>query len=285
MSTLDLRESARAVAPHIAPKEGARRRAIATWRGRMVNEHGSARVFEQLAAQMERAGFAAETVAICAGFAEEERTHGVLCGSVVEALGGAAIAPALAEADLPEHEDVGPIEAVLRNVLSVSCLSESIAVSLIGAERMRMPEGELHALLTRIYADEIGHARFGWGLVTSLLPGLDGDARERLGDYLAVAFAHLEAHELAHLPLTGLLPEGAEDLGMCDGLEARELFYATVLEVIVPRLEALGLPAARAWRSRTGTYDDREGLVGAGTEVVKTGTAARAHDSFHTSQV
>ncbi len=255
MTTLDLRESARAAAPRIAAPEAVRRRAIATWRGRMVNEHGSSRVFEQLAAQMRRAGFDDDTVAACAGFAEEERTHGILCGAVVEALGGEAVAPALPESDLPQHDDVEPVEAVLRNVLSVSCLSESIAVSLIGAERMRMPEGELRALLTRIYADEIGHARFGWGLVTRLVPGLDAAARERLGDYLAVAFAHLEEHELAHLPITGPLPERAEDLGVCDGAEARELFYATIREAIVPRLEALGLPAARAWQERHEAQD------------------------------
>src|SRR5262245_4131109 len=107
----------------------------------MVNEHGSARVFEQLAAQMERAGLPADIVKTCAAFAEEERTHGVLCGAVVEALGGEALAPALPALDLPEHEDVDRREAVLRNVLSIACLSESVAVALIGAERLRMPEG------------------------------------------------------------------------------------------------------------------------------------------------
>jgi hypothetical protein len=247
---LDLRESARAVAPALAVNETVRLRAIATWRGRMVNEHGSARVFEALAAQMERAGLDAGTVADCAAFAEEERTHGVLCGAVVEALGGLAVAPALAERALPEHEDAGRVEAVLRNVLSVSCLSESVAVSLIGAERLRMPEGALRDLLTRIYSDEIGHARFGWQLVQRLLPSLDAAARRRLGDYLCAAFAHLETHELSHLPFTGELPEGADDVGVCDGGEARELFYATVTEVIVPRLEALGLPAQQAWDER-----------------------------------
>lgn len=250
MSVLDLRAPARLAAPRLSVSPAVRGRAIATWRGRMVNEHGSARVFEQLAAQMVGAGFSAGVVATCAGFAEEERTHGVLCGAVVEALGGEAVAPALPESELPEHEDVSRREAVLRNVLSVSCLSESIAVALIGEERLRMPEGELRALLTRIYADEVGHARFGWGVVHEAAADLDAAARERLGDYLCAAFAHVEAHELSHLPLTGPQPEGADDVGVCDGGEARGLFYATVREVIVPRLDALGIPAGRAWRDR-----------------------------------
>lgn len=250
MSFLDLRSDARASAPSVTASPAVRARAIATWRGRMVNEHGSARVFEQLAAQMDRAGFASDLVGTCASFAGEERRHGVLCGAVVEAFGGSAVAPALAEADLPEHADVDRREAVLRNVLSVSCLSESVAVALIGAERLRMPGGELRDLLTRIYADEIGHMRFGWRLAASQLPLLGADARARLGAYLAVAFAHLEAHELAHLPLTGPLPEGAETAGVCDGAEARALFHATVTSVLIPQLESLGLPADRAWRAR-----------------------------------
>lgn len=250
MSLLDLREAARTRAPRVSTTKALRDRAIATWRGRMVNEYGSARVFEALSKQMSSAGFAQNDVAECAAFAEEERTHGVLCGAVVSALGGQAIAPAREEHDLPEHEDVDRVEAVLRNVLSVSCLSESVAVALIGAERMTMPEGELRALLTRIYADEVGHARFGWRLANAKIPLLTADARGRLSAYLAVAFAHLEAHELSHLPLLGPLPRGAEAVGVCDGAEARELFYATVTDVIIPSLERLGLSAERAFRAR-----------------------------------
>lgn len=250
MNLLNLREAAQAAKPQLSVDPGLLPHALATWRGRMVNEYGSSHVFAELSAQMQRANLANELVEACLTFAEEERSHGALCGAVVEALGFPAVAPALAEGDLPLHDDVSPLEGVLRNVLSVACLSESVAVALIGAERLRMPEGELQALLTRIYADEIGHARFGWQLISQHAPNLDNATRERLGDYLEVAFAHLENHELSHLPVVDNLPEGAETLGLCDGVEARELFYATVEEVIVPRLDALGLPASRAWQAR-----------------------------------
>ena len=250
---LDLRAPARTEAASLAGLVGGELTpaAIATWRGRMINEHGSARVFDAVADQLARAGFDADTVATCRGFADEERTHGALCGAVVEALGGEARAPALARRELPEHEDAGsPLEAALRNVLSVSCLSETVAVALIGAEREEMPDGPLRALLTRIWSDEIGHARFGWTVATAHVPALDDAARERLGRYLAVAFGHLEAHELAHLPATAATPEGSAALGLCSGAEARELFYATVDEVIVPGLERLGLAARAAWQAR-----------------------------------
>ncbi|HVH43455.1 MAG TPA: hypothetical protein VM925_13970 [Labilithrix sp.] len=65
-----------------------------------------------------------------------------------------------------------------------------------------MPDGELKELLTRIYADEVGHSRFGWRTLGRLAPTLDDGTKQRLGDYLEVAFAHLVEHELAHLPVS-----------------------------------------------------------------------------------
>ncbi|AKU93719.1 hypothetical protein AKJ09_00383 [Labilithrix luteola] len=225
--------------------------AIATWRGRMINEYSSAVVFEGLAAQLAAAGFDEATVAECRGFADEERHHGVLCGAVVESLGGRAIFEPRHDEAFPDHEDVPRAEAALRNLLSISCASETVAVALIGAERLEMPEGPLRELLTKIYSDEVGHARFGWRLLPKLLAMLDEDARRRTNEYLALVFASLEEHELAHLSPKAAPPEEGASLGLCNGAEARELFYATVEEVIVPGLERHGLAAAAAWEQRT----------------------------------
>ncbi|MGH7282463.1 MAG: hypothetical protein ACRELY_13130 [Polyangiaceae bacterium] len=82
--TLSLRKPARRHALTVPDLPSLREAAIATWRARMVNEHGSARVFEGLARQVARAGLDHEEVA---RFADEERRHGILCGAVVEALG------------------------------------------------------------------------------------------------------------------------------------------------------------------------------------------------------
>ncbi len=246
---LDLRRAARAhrldvpALPHLAAS------ARATWLGRMVNEHGSAHVFEALADQLADAGFAHADVVRCRGFAAEERRHGVLCGAVVESLGGEAQTIVDRPVPVPCHDDVGREEAVLRNLLSVSCLSETVAVALIAAEREEMPEGPLRALLTGIWSDEVGHARFGWAIVRARVPGLSAAARARLGVYLGVALRHLEEHELAHLPLSAPPPHGSV-LGLCNGAEARVLFYETIEQVILPGLEALGLPARKAWRER-----------------------------------
>jgi hypothetical protein len=248
---LDLRTEARAHAPALDFDRALAAPARATWLGRMVNEYMSAEVFDALSTQMRAAGFSGADIAACRGFASEERIHGILCGAVVEALGGDAVTTTSPRRKLPEHADVLPREAVLRNLLSVSCMSETVAVALIGAERIEMPEGPLRNLLTRIWSDEIGHARFGWNVVARTLPECDAAGRARLNRYLAVAFGHFEQHELDHLPASFEPPPGGETVGLCSGGDARVLFYETVKGVIIPRLEELGLSASKAWSQRT----------------------------------
>lgn len=247
---LDVRAEAARLAPAVPVHPELTVAAIETWRGRMANESASSAVFAALARQLEEAGVPDAEVRACEAFSREETRHGVLCGAVVEALGGEALAVLPPPETFPRHEGVAPMEAALRNVLSVACLSETVAVALIGAERAEMPDGELRELLTSIWADEIGHARFGWSFVQRNVATLDDAARRRLSLYLRVAFRHLERHELAHLPATARPPEEGVALGLCDGRAARNLFYATVARVIVRRLDELGLQASVAWESR-----------------------------------
>jgi rubrerythrin len=232
---LDLRERARAEMPPLGDVPPPYRAfTIATWRMRMVNEYASSEVFELLGEQLGRA-FDETLAEACTAFADEERRHGVLCGAVVEACGGEARAPIPARASFPRHPDAPPRAAALRNLISVACLSETVAVSLIGAERLEMPDGPLRELLTRIYADEVGHARFGWRLLEAVAGDLDSSERAAIERYLPVAFEHLENHELLHLPNRGA-PEGGAAFGLCSGRDARLLLAETVSDVIRPGL-------------------------------------------------
>jgi hypothetical protein len=235
---LDLRAPARRWMPDLGESPGANRAAaIGTWRGRMVNEYASAQVFEALVEQLRESSFHPSLSEECRGFADEERRHGVLCGAVVEALGGEARAPLPERPSFPQHEDAPLRAAVLRNVIHVCCMSETVAVSLIGAERLEMPAGALRDLLTTIYADEIGHARFGWQLLDWVGPELTDAECSAIERYLPIAFAHLVQHEHAHLPDRDG-PADGERLGLCSGRDARVLLQETIDEVIRPRLRA-----------------------------------------------
>jgi hypothetical protein len=236
ITSLDLRAASLPYRPALtdyAPELAAA--AIGTWKARMINEYSSSEVFEALSRQLAAMGAGGDLMDECRGFSSEERMHGTLCGAVVEALGGEATAALPARPPFPVHADASPRAALLRNVIHVCCMSETVAVALIGAERLEMPDGPLRELLTRIYADEIGHARFGWRLVERMVADLDEQDRDAVERFLPVAFAHLEAHELAHIPDCEAPPNG-ESLGLCSGRQARVLFYETVDEVIRPGL-------------------------------------------------
>lgn len=221
-----------------------------TWLGRMVNEYGSSDVFRHFAEQCQQAGMPSEDVERLNEFALEEKRHGILCGTVVEHFGGKAVAPSLQQPDFPMHSDVSKLEGVLRNLLSICCLSETVAVALIGAEREDMPDSPLKNLLTEIWSDECGHAHFGWRKLQEWLPN-DPELKTHLAEYLCIAFAHLESHELAHLPLSSNPPQEGAQYGLCSGISARALFYATVEGIIVPNLQQYGIDAAWAWQNRT----------------------------------
>lgn len=250
--SLDLTAQARPLAaqigplPDLTPRE--RAAAIATWRARMVNEHISARVFGTLLGQAMAAGVSAPRQCQLAEFASEELRHAQQCASVVLALGGEPVAPLPALPAVPAHVDATPLEALLRNVLSVCCLSETVAVALIRAETLEIGPPGLRTVLDAILADEVGHARFGWTLLDELGP-LDDRLRARLGGYLHVALQHLVDHELQHLPDHDGLGDVAARVGVCSGHAARQLLADTVKTVIVPGLARHGLVAtpAEAW--------------------------------------
>lgn len=249
---LDLRKAGAARRPDLsalpALTEEERQTAIRTWRGRMVNEHLSAQVWASLVPQLMRAAVPPELLPALPAAAADELRHAEQCAGVVLALGGQAVAALPAIEPLPEHADVGALEGALRNVISVGCMSETIAVSIIRAEQAELEGGPLGDVLGTILADEVKHARFGWTVLGVLAPRLDAAARARLDAYLVDAFVHQVTYEVPKLPVVaGRRPELAE-AGVCDGGFARDLFVDTIESVIVPGLEQAGLAAAAAWQ-------------------------------------
>jgi hypothetical protein len=250
MSVLDLRREASA-----APVEGdfgplsSRERALVegTWRGRMVNEHVSAQVYAGLLRQGMIAAIPPAFLDELAGMIREELDHAKLCAGVLHRLGGEAIAPLPTLLPLSDHPGTTPLGALLRNVVSVSCMSETVAVALIQAERLDLGASPAARVLEAILADEIGHARFGWRLLDALGPLADED-RRAVDDYLPVAIEHLVRHELANLSPVPAPTAAAAYAGACDGENARLIFASTIEEVIAPGLARHGFAAAHAWK-------------------------------------
>ncbi len=255
MPVLDLSAEVAALGPvsGALPALSDQERALArlTWAGRMRNEHASAVVFEGLARQLEASGLGVEWADAARRMVDDERRHAAMCGQALVALGGRPVLEVEPAPPMTEHADAsGPLEVALRNLLSVSCLSETVAVALIQGERLNMKGEVFERLLAGILADEVQHARLGWRVLEAHAAGLEPALRARLDAYLRVAFAHLERHELSNLSAERAPSEASIAAGVCDGLEARGLFYDTVEQIIVPRLEAHGFAAGEAWRRR-----------------------------------
>jgi hypothetical protein len=90
-------------------------------------------------------------------------------------------------------------------VLAVSCLNETGGGRAAGEQPPPRHESTLRRVLTEILADEVGHSRMGWQMLSHLAPRIDDGMRARLGAYLVPAFAQLFERHYAgaatpHLP-------------------------------------------------------------------------------------
>ncbi len=247
---LDLRREARKdplIVPGLAavPDEE-RAAALANWRDRMASEHASARVFAAMVPRLMQVGVAPRHLAAVAAMIGQELDHAVLCARVVTALGGEAEVPLPPLTPMPAHEDATPVEALLRDVISVSCCSETVAVALVATEREQAGSPALRRVLEKILADEVKHARFGWRLLDELGPTLDTRTRRRLSAYLVAAFEHQIAFHAPFLQLPSA-SDRAVSLGAPDGPSNWQVFLDIITQVTIPGLERHGLTAERAW--------------------------------------
>ncbi len=228
-----------------------RGRAVSSWRGRMVSEYVSARVFAALVPQAMRASLPHRSVRDLTRMATEEISHAELCADVLVNLDAEPLAPMPTDLpDVPEHRDADPLEALLRNVIAVGCCSETVAVALVGAERELAATPALADLLRTILRDEVGHARFGWRLLEQTAGALSAAQRRRLSFHLVTIFRHQLA---TYTPLRDLpaASDQASSVGVMDGPRSFHLVAETLAKVTVPGLARHGLEADRALREAT----------------------------------
>lgn len=213
--------------------DDSRRIAVAEWTDRMVDEQAASRLFAGLLPQMMRAGVDAQFQAATADAVVDELRHARLCAAIVQALGGEARASLAGADDLPRHDGVSALEGLLRNVLDVACLGETVDVAVLENRYRRARESTFRRVIAEILDDEINHSRLGWRLLQQLEPRIDARMRERLGQHLIPGFARLFDR---HATPTSTGKSSAD----------RDLLIEVVNEVIVPRLEAFELPAREA---------------------------------------
>lgn len=230
------------------------------WLARMRQEHDSAAVFAGMLPQLVEAQCSLEMKAVVLRSAIDELRHAALCGQVARLLGGEPVVEAdLMPRALPVHEGCSPRERIVRNVVFVSCISETVAVAVLSDEREHVREPHITRVLTQLAGDETLHARIGWIFLREQWPLLESDERERMHTYLAAALGYYErrvAEVASPRPIEPGLLEEARALGFAYGAEVRELVRETLESVVVPQLAACGPDARRAWSGRVCADDE-----------------------------
>ncbi len=224
------------------------------WRHRMRQEHHSSAVFAGMLPQMIAANASADLKMCALRSSLDELRHAVLCGQVVRYLGGdPSVEAPLLPAPIADHPGIAWHEKVVRNLLFVGCISETIAVAVLSDERDHARDPHIEDVLRQLAGDESLHARIGWIHLRAAWPTLDDEARARTNEYLAVALAYYERSVLdatrdAHVDDEVLAQ--ARALGFAHGPACREIIYAAIDAVVVPQLDAIGLDGTGAWKNR-----------------------------------
>jgi hypothetical protein len=227
-------------------------RAARFWHARMVSEQRSIQVFAQLGVQLLEAKAAIEEVTVMLRLAQDELRHTELCAAMVAALGGDAALPQEPVRPLARHDGCSPEERALRNVLYTTCLSEMVALARLVDSLEQTTDETARAAIRGVLADEVLHGTYGFHYLDARRDVLAADVELRgsLAGYLRHAFAVLEAE--LQTPMRGAArpSAGAIALGVIDPVRAADCFQQTIEAVVVPGLEARGIAADEAYRTR-----------------------------------
>jgi hypothetical protein len=232
------------------------------WRERTISEHRSIGIFNLYALDLLGAGAPVEVVSLACRAALDEVRHAELFARLTELYSGEPMTPPPGFPAMPDEEDVSLGFQVAREALHLSVSSETLSAVSLAELHARAGDPAVKDALAVVISDEIHHARMGWAFLSSLLATapdrdelrawLDADVLPMF-DGLARGTFGAAPGEAPDLPPPSVAPEHrelAEAHGYLSLRDEYELFRATVDEVWIPGLLALGLPAARALAGR-----------------------------------
>ncbi len=210
------------------------------------------RVMLALASRALDAGLPLDATTSLARLAQDEARHATLCARMADALGGQG-ARALAGVSCAATDDGLPAGLFFAKwTLSLLCVGESASLAMLGALRRRATDPCARAVVAAILRDEVVHERVGWDLAARIVRTLTPSERGWLTGELSASFAHyasIHAGGGDPIPTEARSSTNAHaiNIGMLPIERSARAFHGRVARVIVPRLEAIGLDARRAW--------------------------------------
>ncbi len=227
------------------------------WRARIAAEYGSAAITQHLVLWLIQIGASPDVIDAGLRIVEDELVHSRMSHEVYVDAGGTEPPHIDRETlQLGRRAHVALEQDVLRTVVRVFCLGETVAVPLFSHLRAGCTVPSARAALDRILRDEVRHRDFGWlaldWLLTSPLsehipvildaelPGMFGDLEHSYGS----------ANPAQNDPHSALIADTDRAWGLAPPAEYAEILQRTFIRDYQPRFAARGIDATPAWGAR-----------------------------------
>ncbi|HYZ89288.1 MAG TPA: ferritin-like domain-containing protein [Myxococcales bacterium] len=214
------------------------------WALRCRVEHEAARRFDRLAAAIPEFDPDSPIPPLLRSAADDERRHATLCADLAARYGRAAT-------DRGTDVRVAPAglllrDAVLYEMVAACCVTETESVATVTTLLGTRLDPTVEKVLREIARDEVAHGRIGWA-------HLAREASQRSVAFLSPWIPTMLAGSIdgALLAATGPAENGDAVLahGVFPPARKREVFVATLQQVVFPGLERFGIEVrpARGW--------------------------------------
>lgn len=210
---------------------GERERRRRAWIVRGHDEYRSMVAFAELLQELTELAAPVDVVGAAARIVRDETRHVALCARVVDALGGLGDPRAAGEPSWVRSDRGRPVrDRVAMTMIASLCIGETISAAMIADAREKETDAALCAVTTLILADEAIHGRIGFAWADATWRGLPLSTRLYVESSLPTVFEALTDQQQTE--------------------ERRVLFEQTMSDIVLPRLDAVGVRAARAWDGR-----------------------------------
>ena len=217
------------------------------WGNRLIAELESAQRFATLAPQLRELGASETITAMVVQAATDELRHAELCKDLIRHFGGVPASEQKTRVRRIAPPGVEGREAVLYELVALSCVTETLSTALLGELVGRARDPLCRRVMHSFLRDEVNHSRLGWAfLAEEYARGM----RDCVGEHLS---------KLLDATLGGSFfsPAAAEDprltelagLGSLELSERQRIVRETLDQVVFPGLERFGIETAlgRRW--------------------------------------
>jgi hypothetical protein len=228
---------------------GTRARLGRQWASRAQAELRVAGVFTVVAHDLLEQGADPAVLHIAARAVSDEVRHADLCRALAERYVGRPVAwPVAGRSAMPSLSRAPASLRATLHTVAMGCVNETIASAWLEESLQRVTAPAARAVIRELIADDIHHARLGWGHLGSSF--VAKDARKTLGGWLPQLLEYAAKPWLKSGADT--IVEGVPSHGVPSVETTREVVGSTLSGVVIPGFDSLGVPtrAAKEWCAR-----------------------------------